>query len=368
MKIFKLKKIIVIFTIICFFGASFLPNISGSSISYQYNKITIVGFEQAKMVAERKISMSKSSEYTISEAIPIKNVDDSTLMYVFSLNPEGYIIVSVNRKLPPIIAYSFDNNFGDISGENILLQLLKADVSNRIKNIDLVSEEIIKSRYEQWQKYTDSNLLNQQDLVTSVGPLLDTQWSQSPPYNNFCPLDSNNGERSVAGCPAVAMAQILNYHRTTQNVQFTDDDDYRHNYAGNNYIIDDDSEEYDFPSFSELNTHLNTLIYNYENDIQLTNDDKAAITFACGVASRQVYSSSGSGTFGVDQAFDAYQRFYFENIKLLTEGSDVYDKLQSNILEGLPAHIAVVNEAWTVGHNMVVDGYDNEGYFHANFG
>ncbi len=70
------------------------------------------------------------------------------------------------------------------------------------------------------------------------------------------------------------MAQILNYHRTTQNIQFSDDDDYNHNYGGNRYTIDDDFEEYDFPTVSQNSTYyLDTLQYNYENEIPLTDDD-----------------------------------------------------------------------------------------------
>ena len=368
LKHYQLKKIVILLVTIGFLGAGFLPIINSSNISYKQNDILSIGFEVAQKVAETKIYLSKSLDYHFSKAIKIKSADDSPMMYIFFLNPTGYIVVPANKNLPPIIAYSFENEFGDISEENILLQLLKADISSRIHHIDLISENIIKNRDEQWQKYSSLVKINQQSLVTTVGPLLDTKWSQYAPYNNFCPIDLDSGNRSVAGCPAVAMAQILNYHRTTQNVQFTDEDDYYHNYAGNRYTIDDDFEEYDFPSFAELNDYLDTLQYNYKNEIPLTDDDKAALNFACGVAAEQVYNPAGSGTFGVNQAYQAYQRFYFEDIELLTEGSDVYNRLQSNILEGLPAHIAVVNEGGTAGHNMVVDGYDNEGYFHINFG
>ena len=364
----QLKKIVILIVTIGFLGAGFLPIINSSNLSYKQNDILSIGFEVAQKVAETKIYLSKSLDYHISGAIKIKSTDDSPIMYIFFLNPTGYIVVPANNNLPPIIAYSFENEFGDISEENILLQLLKVDISSRIHYIDLISENIIKNRHEQWQKYSSLVNINQQNLVTTVGPLLDTKWSQNAPYNNFCPIDLDSGNRSVAGCPAVAMAQILNYHRTTQNIQFNDEDDYYHNYAGNRYKVDDDFEEYDFPSFTELNNYLVSLQYNYENEIPLTDNDKASLNFACGVAAEQVYNPAGSGTFGVNQAYQAYQRFYFEDVELLTEGSDVYNRLQSNILEGFPAHIAVVNEDWNSGHNMVVDGYDNEGYFHINFG
>ena len=54
---------------------------------------------------------------------------------------------------------------------------------------------------------------------------VETNWHQNSPYNDFCPIDPSSGDRGVAGCPAVAMAQILNYHRTINNVFFNDSDE-----------------------------------------------------------------------------------------------------------------------------------------------
>jgi hypothetical protein len=34
----------------------------------------------------------------------------------------------------------------------------------------------------------------------------------------------------------------------------------------------------------------------------------------------------------------------------------------------LPAHLAVVDPGWTMGHNLVVDGYNTDDYYHLNFG
>ena len=372
MKCYKIKRIVVLLIVLGFFTAGFLPIVSSSYLSQDKSNIEFIGLEDAQLVAEYKISLSKYSDYVIFESFEIKSEVEVALMYVFLLEPTGYIVVPASKKLPPVIAYSYDCDFGGIAEDNVLLQMLKADISRRIENIDSISEDIINTRFEQWQEYLYPKIRDQPRIVTtlsSIGPLLETKWSQGAPYNNFCPIDKASGERSVAGCPAVAMAQILNYHRTTQGVQFSDDDDYYHSYAGNSYTIDDDYIEYDFPSFPELNVYLDTLLYNYENELELTDDDKAAINFACGVACKQVYNPAGSGTFGVDQAFDAYLRFGFEGIELLVEGPSVYERLEANILDGLPAHIAVVDEGWTKGHNMVVDGFDFEGgYFHINFG
>jgi hypothetical protein len=37
-------------------------------------------------------------------------------------------------------------------------------------------------------------------------------------------------------------------------------------------------------------------------------------------------------------------------------------------MQALPAHLALVNADWTVGHNVVIDGYNTDELFHFNFG
>ena len=192
-----MKRIMVLFVTIGFFGVVFLPTISSSNLLYEQSNTLLIRYEEAQKVTETKISLSKYSDYFISETIEIKNIDDSPLMYVFSLNPQGYIVVPANKKLPPVITYSFENEFGAISEKNVLLQILKADILSRIEHVDLISENIIKNRNEQWQKYTNQVKINQQNIVSTVGPLLDTQWSQNAPYNNFCPIDKASGQREI---------------------------------------------------------------------------------------------------------------------------------------------------------------------------
>ena len=201
--------------------------------------------------------------------------------------------------------------------------------------------------------------------------LLNTHWTQDYPYNQLCPRDPVNGNAySVAGCPAVAMGQIINYLRTTENTRFTDDDDYNHYYAGRNYVIDDDWASLKFPSFPMLNEMLDSIDAIFQRGEELTDELAAALIFACGTALTQVYTSQSSGTFYVDQAFDAYQRFGFTDCVLYREPSDeMYATLISNLKAGYPAHLAVENPAGTVGHNVVVDGYRvSDGKFHINFG
>ena len=169
------------------------------------------------------------------------------------------------------------------------------------------------------------------------------------------------------------MGQILNHLRTTQNTRFDDSDDYYANYFGRQFHIDDNWDTYQFPSFPQLNVLLDSADAAFNRGEELSDSLVAALIFASGVACKQVYTASpnyGSGTFSVDQAYAAYQRFGFADCQLFLEpDSTMFAILISNLQNGYPAHLAVENNAGTSGHNVVVDGYrESDGKFHINFG
>jgi hypothetical protein len=370
-----MQKISVLVVIGLFLGAGLIPIMNGAQITGNKNQgITI---DIATRVATAKLFELNKINFFIAESKQITNEQGEPLFYVFDLNSPGYLIVTGSYDLPPVIAYSFTSNFQTNIDGNPLFDLLYADLTLRLQYIQLVAEKTLEERHLQWDSYIKGTPLSTgkfeqwppEGSTPTEGWIL-TDWHQSAPYNNFCPLDlAHGGARSVAGCPAVTMAQILNYHNTTMNVVFDDSDDYYHAYGGNNYWIDNNYVQYSFKSFPQLNTYLSTLQSHYENQIPPTNDDKAAITFACGVAATQVYGASGSGTFGVNQAFEAYQRFNCTTISLLDENDpDLYERLSSNMKDALPAHLAIMNEEEDSGHNLVVDGYNTDNFYHLNFG
>lgn len=200
--------------------------------------------------------------------------------------------------------------------------------------------------------------------------LLNSHWTQDYPYNSMCPIDPVTNSPSYAGCPAIAMGQIINYLGMTNGKRFDDNDDYHHGYAGRNYDIDDDWEELGFPSFPALNAILDEIDEAFQSGQSLTKDQEAAIVFACGTACTQVYTSSGSGTFQVEQAYEAFRRFGFDDCVLFKEPTDeMHALLQENLRDGYPAHLAVESPDLQSGHNVVVDGYrESDGKYHMNFG
>ncbi len=334
----------------------------------------------AKVARNMIYNYGKSTEgYTLDAMEKVYGDNNQLIGFLFSLEPQGYLMVSAHTFLPPVIAYSFDNDAPMADDElNPLQQLLKVDIQLRLENIHRLSPEIREERRVQWHellwKQNPAVFLNNFQQwppqgTTSTGGWLETNWHQEPPYNDFCPLDTKTGEKSIAGCPAVAMAQILNYHGNLGTIFFNDSDDYYHNYGTNRFMIDDDHEKFDFPSFPELNSYLDTLRSHYQMNMTLTDMDKAALIFACGAAAHQVYSSEVSGTYGVNQAYQAYNRFGLtENELLTTQDTGLFGRLRMNMVDGLPAHLAVVIPDWSGGHNLVVDGYNTDDYYHLNFG
>ena len=373
-------KIVAMLSCILFLSASFIP--VGSVISDQLAVSDIaVDVDAAYAAAGMGLTqMDQASQHSVEKLIDTITDKENVLGYVFSLKPTGYIVLSAHTTLPMMIAYSFTNMYQNPSQEgNPLCDLIRSDLKSRFANIGILPKNIIYNRCVLWNQYlkkepirsTTSYEFQQWPSLNTVsyGGWLETAWSQNDPFNKFCPIDLASHNRSVAGCPAVAMAQILNYHQTTNNIMLNDSDDYYHNYSDNNYWIDNDSETYDFPTFPELNSYLSTLASHYQNQVTPTDDDVAALIFACGVAAQQVYHPTGSGTFSVSQALQAYHRFGFNNVELLDDDDqNVYDRLKADMKNALPAHLAVVNEDWTTGHNLVVDGYNTNDYYHLNFG
>jgi hypothetical protein len=370
------SRLLAVVVVLIVFSAIFTSTIIGIKIKDTQQPSPLVDKNAALIVAQAKLIQMKKTNYSITSSNEVFDDQGRIIYRVYNLQPQGYIVVAAYYDLPPVIAYSFTSTFFEKG--TILYDLVKTDILLRLSHFSEIPETIKERNNDLWNNYLDSDPLILENSYFRQWPIqgttisegwIETKWHQGSPYNDFCPIDLASEKRSVAGCPSVAIAQILNYHETTHNIQFNDSDDYYHAFWGNNYWIDDDYDTYDFPSFPELNTYLDTLVGHYQNQLSLTDEDKASLVFACGVAAEQVYHPNASGTFGVDQAFQAYQRFAFDDIELLDDNDpDVYERVQNNIKNGLPVHLAVVDEAVTTGHNLVIDGYNNDGFYHLNFG
>jgi len=335
--------------------------------------LIITGFENPYQIAINFISVHNLN-IAVCENFKYINSNELVLAYAYSCSPAGFIVVCADDKLTPVIAYSDRNSFDPASP---LASLIKNDLSLRLQNYDKMSQESKARVKEKW------NLLNSEikstpkyeqwppEGSTTTGGWTETHWNQNAPYNKFCPMDLSANSRSYTGCPATAMSQLLFYHKTINGTRFEyRKDRYYHDYT-QSFWVDDAYDTYDFLNFDEVNIYLDSIEVKWAESRELTEDEIAALNWACGIATKSVFSASGSGTFGVDQAYDAFQKFGFTSSVLmgsLFSDKDIKTKMADNIKIGLPVHLATVNETWTSGHNVVCDGYNTDDFFRLNFG
>jgi len=317
---------------------------------------------------------SRIPELSISYGEAFLDSQD-TLAWVFHCQPMGFIIISANQYLPPILAWSTEGDFAEGEAWENFLTIFRLDLKTRIQFAKPEAQEsnLNLQKWVYWMNPASKGWKFEQwppEGWSSTGGWLFTNWTQNSPYNALCPIDGQTHIRSFAGCPAIAMAQIVNFHHDIKQTRFSDDDDYYHNFGtGNKYWIDNDWANYGFPSWDQLNEHLDTLETHYMNGISLNNTDNAALTYACGAAAKQVYSSSVSGTYGIDQAYEAFIRFGYSDAQLVYPAdTSLNTRLAGNIKLALPAQLGLVNPGGTAGHNVVVDGYNTDELFHFNFG
>ena len=149
-------------------------------------------------------------------------------------------------------------------------------------NLLISGDYSIERDFEQWPA----------ENSTSTDGWIEARWNQSGIYNQFCPMDGSS--RSVVGCVATAAAMIVDFHGYIGEPNFNSSDSYYSNYSMH---IDNDHEELDFPSFEELNDYLDILDTHYETNSEITSQDKAALSFACGIMVEMGYSADGSGAW-----------------------------------------------------------------------
>jgi hypothetical protein len=228
-----MKKIIL-------FYALFLSILTISAKSVDVTKAQQVAFNflshyhQISSVNECKLVYTESSKSynSTSQEIAVN------YFYIFNFQNKGFVIVSADDVLTPIFGYSDQNNFtsNDMPAQVVKwLEGYKEQVRYSITN-NLAANSTIT---EQWNDLlsgtlpvsTGTDIPNSPSKRASVSPLLSTKWNQSPYYNALCPLDNASGQRTVSGCVATAMTQVMKFWNYP--TQGTGNHTYSHSKYGN---------------------------------------------------------------------------------------------------------------------------------------
>ena len=195
----------------------------------------------------------------------------------------------------------------------------------------------------------------------SVAPLLgDIQWSQPYPYNLYTPV-LDNGDHSVTGCTATAMAMVMRYHKWP--------------------LQGEGSMTYTCPTGKkwELSADFSKSTYNWDlmtpqYDDNSTTEQREAVARLmsdCGIAIKSQYGeTTGAKYTDVARAlinFFKYDRGIKVEMRRYYTAAVWADLVRSEIDQSRPVPYYGFTERME-GHSFVCDGYSDDGLFHINWG
>ena len=296
-----------------------------------------IGLEEAHLKAEGFVAARTSEGVRVS----LNDVVESSTshlpnLYIFDLEPQGFVMVSATGQL---MAYSFESTFpkkDEVPAPIAYWTELYSDITDYY----LVHPEEIP----QGEPFAAKE---------AVGPLLTCRWNQGCYYNTDCPsYTSGPCGHVMAGCVALAMAQIMHYHRQPE--------------SGNGSL------QYNL-SYGQLSADFGNTRYRWEDMEDHLYDENPAVAqliYHCSLAAHTNYSPSVSTTTN-DYALKAFLNYFKYPMAALLRRENVSDEMWFSIMKDdldkrLPVYFA--GRSSQGGHAFVCDGYDEDGFFHFNFG
>ena len=313
--------------------------------------------------------------------------------YVVYLAPSGFVIVSADDLIEPIIAFADDGTF-DPSLDNPLGALVSQDLAGRVSAVRQL-KRVAGMPAGQAAPAPQSNTQSKWDELTSfaemaeggldtmglsavadvrVEPLVQSRWSQSTESGMSCynyytpPYAPDTPTNYPCGCVATALAQVLRFHEyPTAGI------------GAHNFIIKvDGTPETAWTRGGDgtggpYNWHLMML----DPNSTITGAQREAIGALCydaGLSVNMSYASDGSGTdtlktrdaltdlFGYHNAVNGY---HGDN----DLGTALNDMVNPNLDYGYPVIIGITGPS--DGHAVVADGYGYDAstlYHHLNMG
>lgn len=344
-------KRIILFAIIATFSISTL---------YAGN----VSIEKAQRVGEkfmkestsfRNRSVSSELVYTYSDA------EGTPYIYIFNVSGAGFVAVSAEDRVKPILAYSTEGTF---SAENIApaFNFTIKDYTDDIQYIRENNVERLADISEEWIRVEKTGCVKATRNTRTVPILLETLWNQNYPYNSLCPEDEGgNGGHVYAGCVATAMAQVIKYYNYP--AQGTGS----HSYKPDSYPTQTANYGETFYNFERMPMQLDST--STEEDIFYI----AQLQWHCGIGVDMMYGPSGSGAYS-DYVPDAASSYfgYSHDMELIYKdwywGGNFSEMLKGELDLGHPLYYSGQDDSGAGGHAFVCDGYDENDYFHFNWG
>jgi hypothetical protein len=273
--------------------------------------------------------------------------------YIFNFKNGGFVIVSADDAVPPVLAYSFEGSF---SQENRPPQYINW-MEGYAKQIDqsINHSENSYDFHAAWQQLSADNSDNlDYSPLTDVPPLEISTWDQGTYYNLLCPLDAAGpGGRVWAGCVATAMSQVMYYYRWPQTGVGS------HCYVPNGY-------PQQCADFGNTTYKWDEMV----NACGFRDTAMATLIWHAGISVNMMYSPTGSGAYSEDALTAMINTFrYSPNAHLVARDGMPTDQYTSILRDNLDHKRVMYYDGYgTGGHAFNMDGYQGTDYFHFNWG
>jgi hypothetical protein len=303
--------------------------------------------ETAKRVAMNwGIEHMFGANVNVSRIDVVKSNDVQNLIYAVSLRPDGFVLVTGDDIVNPILGYCAE---GSYSPENhpeafdFMIDQYRDGMVQALTGQIMATPEIAA----QWSRLTTVNfqpIPQQRD----VSPLLHTTWGQESFYNDLCP-----GNCPV-GCVALAMGQIMKYWAFP--------------------TVGQGSHSYTHPVYGAQTANFGTTSYAWSsmpNAVTSANTSVATALYQLGVSVDMDYAPDGSGAYSIDVPDALISYFKFQSSAQYRNKSAYSNTNWEILLRGeldnaRPVYYSGSGPAG--GHAWVVDGYQSTNYFHVNWG
>ena len=283
--------------------------------------------------------------------------------HVFNIGSDGgFVIVSASDLTPDIIGYTDEGAFD----ANNIPDNMKAWLQG-------YADQIAWAEANGEPAASESKVRRAPAVMkTSIAPLIQTKWNQSNPYNYYCPDFFTYG-KSVTGCMATALAQILYYNNQkegfpTETIVDRAAYDCETNWSGNHVHVN----ACPATSFEWADMQLT-----YTGEENASSDVKAQAVAKlmqyCGATINMDYANSSNGGSAAKSNIVTELKTYFgydDRVKYCSRSKYMTMEWEDLIYQELAAARPVLYDGASTGggHAFVCDGYSEDGYFHINWG
>lgn len=318
-------------------------------------------FRQAREIAERHAAKKGAhiGQQSVKRAKVLNkqlSTTSSRGYYVFPHDGNcGYTIVSGDDRMPEIVGYSTTDTYSEENmpdGMKHLMQAYEA-MATALANGDAKVERCLAEKKALAADSTYRQL--------RVAPLLaDVVWGQTEPYNNLCPMYDGQ-RRTVTGCVATAMAQLMMYYQYPQMLK-SDIPAYQ-----------TDSYQLDMPSVSAGERYdWDNMLPQYSGSAYTAAQANAVakLMYHCGLSVKADYGPETSAWcppnvlvkyWGYDP--DVIKQLNREDFSL-REWTAILD---AELRASRPVYYSGVSFT-SGGHAFLCDGADGDGLYHINWG